>query len=43
MIFKSIPEEIQQLVEENDSDNTSKVRYKSFIWQFWELDWLVLL
>ena len=31
MIFKSIPEEIQQLVEEKDSDNTSKVRNKSFI------------
>ena len=31
MIFKVIPEEKQQLVEENDADNIRKVLGKSFI------------
>ena len=37
-IFKVIPEEKQQLVEEKDADNIRKVLFKSFIQWFWELD-----
>ena len=37
-IFKVIPEEKQQLVEENDADNIRKVLGKSFIQWFWELN-----
>ena len=33
-IFKGIPEEKQQLVEEKDADNIRKVLYKSFIQWF---------
>ena len=34
MIFKVIPEEKQQLVEEKDSDNIWKVLWESFIQWF---------
>ena len=34
MIFKVIPEEKQQLVEEKDADNVRKVLCKSFIQWF---------
>ena len=37
IIFKVIPEEKQQLVEEKDADNIRKVLCKSFIQWFWEL------
>ena len=37
-IFKVIPEEKQQLVEENDADNIRKGLGKSFIRWFWELN-----
>ena len=37
-IFKVIPEEKQQLVEEKDADNIRKVLCKSFIQRFWELN-----
>ena len=38
MIFKAIPEEKQQLVEEKDADNIGKVLCNSFIQWFWGLN-----
>ena len=35
MIFKVIPEEKQQVVEEKDADNMRKILGKSFIQGFW--------
>ena len=37
-LSQKFPEEKQQLVEENDADNTRKVLRKSFIQWFWELN-----
>ena len=37
-IFKVIPGEKQQLVEEKDADNIRKVLCKSFVQWFWELN-----
>ena len=41
-LSKKFPEEKQQLMEENDADNTRKVLCKSFIQWFWEYKFVLL-
>ena len=41
-LSKKFPEEKQQLMAENDADNTRKVLCKSFIQWFWEYKFVLL-